>query len=181
MLRSPIARTTNCYDRQSPPQFITMTSDPAHIEFTLHDDPRLIAVVGTIVSHAAHRAGLPSSAQEGFASAAMEACRETFPLAKNNGNSNAALRMIVVDFPDRVEVTIEHSGEALPTAGLDTFCAGAADGSGQSLSSALQETKVDRVQYETRDGVSRVILTKYCGARPRESTRESPRESKPGA
>jgi hypothetical protein len=27
---------------------------------------------------------------------------------------------------------------------------------------ALQATQVDRVQYETRDGVSRMTLIKYC-------------------
>ena len=80
------------------------------------------------------------------------------------------LRVVLQDFNDRVEMTIEHSGEPLPTAGLDTFCAQAGNESESKLSSALQVKKVDRVQYETRDGVSRVILIKYSGARPRESS-----------
>lgn len=145
-----------------------MTTDPARIEFVIHDDHRLIAAVGTIVAHVAHRAGLTSKAEEGFAAATMDACRETFPLVHNNGSREGTLRLIAVDYPDRVEVIIEHMGEAVPTAGLDTFVAGAVGDTGLGLSSALQGTKVDRVQYETRDGVSRVTLTKYCG-RGRES------------
>ena len=35
----------------------------------------------------------------------------------------------------------------------------------QGLSGALQKTNVDRVQYETRDGVSRMTLIKYCDER----------------
>jgi hypothetical protein len=146
-----------------------MTTDPARIEFILHDDDRLIAAVGTIVAHVAHRAGLTSQAEEGFAAATMDACRETFPLVHNNGSRDGTLRLVAVDHPDRVEVMIEHMGEALPTAGLDTFVAGAISETGLGLSSALQGTKVDRVQYETRDGVSRVTLIKYCGGRGLES------------
>jgi hypothetical protein len=72
--------------------------------------------------------------------------------------------VIVSDFPDRVEVAIEHSGESLPSAGLDTF-AGAAIGSQARLSDALQKNSVDRVQYESRNGVSRMTLIKYCDSR----------------
>lgn len=142
-----------------------MSTDPSRTELTLHDDPRLIAGVAAIVSFAAHRCGLSSGAQAGLAAAAAEACRETFPLVNNNGSKDAALKVIVSDFPDRVEVAIEHSGESLPSAGLDTFCDAASAGSQAGLSGALQKTNVDRVQYETRDGVSRTTLIKYCDER----------------
>jgi anti-sigma regulatory factor (Ser/Thr protein kinase) len=143
-----------------------MSIDPIRTELTLHDDPRLIAGVAAIVSFAAHRCGLSSGAQAGLAAAAAEACRETFPLVNNNGSKDAALKVIVSDFPDRVEVAIEHSGESLPSAGLDTFCdAASGAGSQAGLSGALQKTNVDRVQYETRDGVSRTTLIKYCDER----------------
>jgi hypothetical protein len=61
-----------------------------------------------------------------------------------------------------VEVAIEHTGEALPTAGLDTFIGDAAGDPGAGLSRALQTTKVDRVQYATSGGLSRMTLIKYC-------------------
>jgi hypothetical protein len=137
-----------------------MSTDPSRTEFTVQDDPRLLAGVLAIVLFAGQRCGLSSEAQDGLAEAAVDACRETFPLANNNGNANPALKVIVSDFPDRVEVAIEHSGESLPSAGLDTFCAGAAAQAG--LSAALQKTSVDRVLYETRNGVSRMTLIKYC-------------------
>jgi anti-sigma regulatory factor (Ser/Thr protein kinase) len=137
-----------------------MSTDPSRTELTLQDDPRLIAGVAAVVLFAGQRCGLSSGAQEDLAAAAADACRETFPLANNNGNTDSALHLIVSDFPDRVEVAIEHSGESLPSAGLDTFCAGATAKAG--LSAALQKTSVDRVLYETRNGVSRMTLIKYC-------------------
>lgn len=143
-----------------------MTTDPAPIEFTVTDDPRLIAAVGPIVSHASERAGLPESVQKGFAEAAVDACRETFPLL--NGN-DPTIKLIVADHPDRVEVTIEHSGEPLPSAGLDTFIFGATEGTAPKISAALLNTDVDRVKYETCDGRSRTILIKYLdGHRPKD-------------
>jgi anti-sigma regulatory factor (Ser/Thr protein kinase) len=143
-----------------------MSIDPSRTELKLDDDPRLIAGVVAIVSFAAHRCGLSSRAQEGLAAAAAEACRETFPLVSGNGSKDSSLTVIVSDFADRVEVSIEHSGESLPSAGLDTFCdAASSAGSQTGLSGALQKTNVDRVQYETRDGVSRMTLIKYCDER----------------
>jgi hypothetical protein len=143
-----------------------MGIDPTRTELTLHDDPRLMAGVVAIVSFAAHRCGLSSGAQEGLAAAAAEACRETFPLLNGNGSKDSSLKVTVSDFSDRVEVSIEHSGESLPSAGLDTFCdAASSAGSQTGLSGALQKTNVDRVQYETRDGVSRMTLIKYCDER----------------
>lgn len=143
-----------------------MGIDPTRTELTLNDDPRLMAGVVAIVSFAAHRCGLSSGAQEGLAAAAAEACRETFPLVNGNGSKDSSLKVIVSDFADRVEVSIEHSGESLPSAGLDTFCdAASSAGSQTGLSGALQKTNVDRVQYETRDGISRMTLIKYCDER----------------
>ena len=140
-----------------------MTIDPSHTELSLHNDPRLMAAVGAIVSHSAQRVGLASDAQEGLAGAVMDACRETFPLLGDLDGKNSALKVIVEDFPDRVEVTIEHTGEALPTAGLDSFCGGGNEGAMPGISNSLQDTRVDRVQYETKDGLSRMKLTKYSG------------------
>src|ERR1700730_2826704 len=97
-----------------------MSTEPSRTELTVQDDPRLIAGVAAIVSFAGQRCGLSSGAQEGLATAAADACRETFSLVNTNGNANSALRVIVSDFPDRVEVAIEHSGEWLPSPCTDT-------------------------------------------------------------
>jgi len=132
---------------------------------TVQDDPRLLAGVGAVISHVAMGAGLAVEAQEGLAAAVVDACRDTFPLVHHDNQKNGALQVIVEDFADRVEVTIEHSGETLPSAGLDSFCGGGSEGSAARISNSLQDTRVDRVQYETRDGRSRMKLTKYCTGR----------------
>ncbi|MGH9714401.1 MAG: hypothetical protein ACRD5M_13975 [Candidatus Acidiferrales bacterium] len=141
-----------------------MTIDPTHTELSLHNDPRLLAAVSAIVSHSAQRVGLTAEAQEGLAAAVIDACRETFPLLGDSDESHSALKVIVEDFQDRIEVTIEHAGEALPTAGLDSFCGGG-EGIAAGISNSLQDTRVDRVQYEAQNGRSRMKLIKYCGGR----------------
>jgi hypothetical protein len=139
-----------------------VTADPARTELKVHNDPRLLSAVRAIVSHSAHRAGLPREAQQGFAEAAVDAVRDTFPLLGNDSTGDRDLRMVIEDFPDRVQVTIEHSGESKPTAGLDTFVGGGSkDHAGGKISASLQDTRVDRVQYDTRDGRSRMTLIKY--------------------
>ena len=142
-----------------------MTVDPARTELKLHDDPRLLAAVGAVVSHSAHRVGLTQQAREALAEAAVDACRETFPLLGNENSGDRELRMVVEDFPDRVQITIEHSGEAVPTAGLDSFVGGGKTGVAAGISNSLQDTRVDRVQYDTHEGRSRVTLIKYRDGR----------------
>jgi anti-sigma regulatory factor (Ser/Thr protein kinase) len=139
-----------------------MSNDPARTELMLPDDERLLAAITPVVQHASQRCGLSTESQEGLAAAAIEAARETFPLMEGQAAGEPKVRVVVSDFPDRVEVAIEHRGEALPTAGLDTFVKDAVAGSGVGLSMALEATQVDRVQYETHDGVSRMTLIKYC-------------------
>lgn len=147
-----------------------MTAEPARIEFTLDNDPHLFHGVKAILCHAAQRSGFSQQDQDALADAAVDACRETFPLL--NG-SDSSLRLVVLDFPDRVEITIEHCGEVLPTAGLDSFCAGVEEGT-RGISSALLNTTIDRVQYDTDEGRARTTLIKYHpGAAP-------PTESSPG-
>jgi anti-sigma regulatory factor (Ser/Thr protein kinase) len=138
-----------------------MSNEPARTELTLPHDERLLAAISTVVQHASQRCGLSVESQEGLAFAAIEAAREAFPLMEGR-SKEPKVKVVVSDYPDRVEVAIEHTGEALPTAGLDTFVKGAVAGSDAGLSMALQKTQVDRVQYDTRDGVSRMTLIKYC-------------------
>lgn len=129
-------------------------------EVVVVDDPRLLAAVGGIVEHVGERVGLPTAEQKALVAATDEACRATFPLACNH---DLKLKIIIQDFPDRVEVTLEHGGEPVPPAGLHTFAAQAAEaGAGKASGSALM-AKVDRVLFETKDGRSRMTLVKYIG------------------
>lgn len=132
-------------------------TESARTEVTLENDPRLLAAVIPIVQHAAQNAGLDQQSQLGLVSAAVQACKETFPFL--NGRESF-LRMIVQNFPDRVEVAIEHPGEGAPMAGLDSFCGGCGEAA-QGIAAALFRTQLDRVLYESRDGRTRVTLVKY--------------------
>lgn len=140
-----------------------MSTDPVRTELIAHEDERLLSAIEPVVYQASLRCGLSTEAQQGLASASIAACKETFPLLKDSASSgDPVVKVIITDFTDRVEVAIEHGGEALPTAGLDTFVGDAVAGSDAGLSGALQKTKVDRVQYETKAGLSRMTLIKYC-------------------
>jgi anti-sigma regulatory factor (Ser/Thr protein kinase) len=138
-----------------------MSNEPARTELTLPHDERLLSAISTVVQHASQRCGLSVESQEGLAFAAIEAAREAFPLMEGR-SKEPKVKVVVSDYPDRVEVAIEHTGAPEPTAGLDTFVKDAVAGSDAGLSMALQKTQVDRVQYDTRDGVSRMTLIKYC-------------------
>ncbi len=138
-----------------------MSNEPARTELTLPHDERLLAAISTVVQHASQRCGLSTESQEGLAFAAIEAAREAFPLMEGRAGE-AKIKVVVSDYPDRVEVAIEHTGAPEPTAGLDTFVKDAVAGSDAGLSMALQTTQVDRVQFETNNGVSRMTLIKYC-------------------
>jgi anti-sigma regulatory factor (Ser/Thr protein kinase) len=138
-----------------------MSNEPARTELTLPHDERLLAAISTVVQHASQRCGLSTESQEGLAFAALEAAREAFPLMEGR-TGEPKIKVVVSDYPDRVEVAIEHTGAPEPTAGLDTFVKDAVAGSDAGLSMALQTTQVDRVQYETNNGVSRMTLIKYC-------------------
>ena len=136
-----------------------MGSESVHTEIVVGDDPRFLGALGNIVSHFAERAGLDAPARQQLADAAVEACRSAFPLL--NGQ-DLCLRLVIQDFTDRIEVTLEHPGEPLPVAGLDSLVAGLRknEPSG-SVASILKQ--VDRILYETRNGCSRLTLVKYLG------------------
>jgi hypothetical protein len=144
---------------------VASRAERGHTEISLCDDARFFGALGSIVRHMAERAGLANGAQV-LADAAMHACRSAFPLL---GGRDPSLRFIIEDFADRIEVTLEHSGEPVPVEGLDSFATGMrADQPGRSDGTSLLK-QVDRVLYETRNGSSRLTLVKYIpGATPRE-------------
>ena len=129
-----------------------MTSDPVRTELIVPDDPRLIPAVGTVVAHAAERAGLAHPVQKGFAAAAIEACREQLSLIHKGSNTDSRVRVSVVDFPDRVEVWVENIGETPQSESPEPF------------RGPQQYAMVDRVVHETHSGRVRTTLIKYCGA-----------------
>lgn len=133
---------------------VSPASRTSRIECALNSDSRLIVALGAVFAHAAKRAGLSESAQEGMATAIVEAARETLAAAKNKGASASTSKIVVEEFSDRVEVMIETLGGAKP----------------EGLRKRLEAHAPDRVRCEGRDGQLRVTLLKPCGAAKSSST-----------
>jgi hypothetical protein len=143
-----------------------MTTDPARTECTLNDDGRLIIAVGTVAGHTAQRAGLPEEVQQCLADAVVRACRETFAVVGNNGGrprQDSAIRVVIAGFPDRVEAVIEYSGAELPKSSLDSVLRCGAQETEGAASRPADDSRLDRVQYASLDGRSRLTLVKYRG------------------
>jgi hypothetical protein len=129
------------------------------IECTLHNDPRLIMGLGALAGRAALHAGLSNQEQEDLSAAAAQACRETFSGLDLTKNPAAAIRVLVAHLADRIEVRVESAEE--PTArhrGIGKNAAAA------QRESSMEGRLVDRVQFETGEGHSRITLVKFCRA-----------------
>lgn len=123
-----------------------MSAERIRIECALQDDARLILAVPLIVSHAAHLAGIGEKTAAAFANEAAEACRKALDcVAKVEDNS--AIRVVVDQFQDRVEIVFEYSGDKISLAD----CEGA------------RGSVADNVQHEESKGKSRLKFTKFCG------------------
>jgi hypothetical protein len=119
----------------------------SRIECSLNTDSRLLASFGAIMAHAALRAGLPEAARDDVASAAHDAALEM--ASSGDGAASAATTKLVVDeFPDRLEVTIDSP------AGIES----------DRIAKRFEGKLSDRVQCESRDGRVRITLVKPCGA-----------------
>ena len=143
-----------------------MNTDAARIECTLDNDARLILAVGTVVGHTAERAGLSEQVQQCLAAAAVQACHEIFAVVNNNGGQprqDSSIHLASMDFPDRVEVTIEYAGEKLPSSSLDAVRHCGTQEAKEGASRLPQDSQPDRVQCETSQGRSRMTLIKYHG------------------
>jgi hypothetical protein len=127
--------------------------DPAgRAHVALDADPRLLAGLSGAVEHFAQMTGFDPAGCADLMDAVETTCRETFPLA-----SAGTVDVLLSSYPDRVEIAVEHRGEAQPAAGLDTFLGGAGVPAGAGL--ALLN-RVDRILYNTEGGVSRTTLIK---------------------
>ncbi len=130
------------------------TARTSRIECTFDNDPRLIASLGVVISHAAKRAGLSEKTQEHVTTAAVEASREMLTSANGNGTGASKTKLIVEEFSDRLEVTIESAAGAKP----------------EGFRKRLEAAGTDRVRCDGREGRVRVTLVKSCGAAKSGST-----------
>lgn len=126
-----------------------MAADPARTEITLHGDPRLVAAVGAVVTHASQRLGLTEQA-DALSASTMEVVREIFKKMGNRAEApDAAVQVVVEDHPGQLEVIIEHPGEA-----------DSASGAAHTQSGPWKIW--DNAKFESCNGTSRVVLTKFA-------------------
>ena len=131
-----------------------------HSRTVLHlsRDDRMIAAVGGAVAHFAERVGMENAACILLTSALEELCRQTLPLLNGNGD---LLDVAIEDFDDRLQISVEHRGEAQPSVGVESFIAECARDSDQRLTGVRLMRSVDRIEYDARSGSIRTTLVKY--------------------
>jgi hypothetical protein len=118
----------------------------------------MIAAVGGAVAHFAERVGMENAACILLTSALEELCRQTLPLLNGNGD---LLDVAIEDFDDRLQISVEHKGEAQPSVGVESFIAECARDSDQRLTGVRLMRSVDRIEYDARSGSIRTTLVKY--------------------
>ena len=139
-----------------------MAKELTRAEFRFSPDAELVLGVVAAAEHFGQRKNLAAAAVQALMRATQEACQSTFKLLSGD---TPTLGVVMAEFADRIEMTIEHQGEALPTAGLDTFLdAVPDDASSGELSGYMLMTLVDRVHYQTVAGTQRMTLVKNAPA-----------------
>ncbi len=139
-----------------------MTDEPVRVVFHLDQDWNLVGVFCCAVEHQAIQAGFESEAGAQLARAAGDVCRETISQLGGNGE---CVDVTLDTFSDRIEIAIHCRSQVLPPLGLEAFAlsnvtsGGAGGFNGQELLS-----RVDRVLYNSDDGVARTTLVKFLPA-----------------
>jgi hypothetical protein len=124
-------------------------------------DPRLAAAAGGAARYFADAAGLDTPAITNWQTAIVAACKEAFAhLTREHPRLDVCFTRLV----DRLEVALSREGETAPALGLDSLV-GLAPQTGDAPEKARSGSPVmggvDRVQYESKDGVAVTRLTKY--------------------
>jgi len=136
-------------------------------ELLLADDPRLIGAVEVAIHHAAAHNGMSAAAETALERMAKDLCHAA--LVSSNGNNGHApsIRVRVHEFPDRVEVVLEHSGKAPREAkktrrpAFSAVSAGFAP-EGEPDSAPASVNGVDKVVREDAGGGTRITLVQGC-------------------
>jgi hypothetical protein len=120
-------------------------------------DPRLAAAAGGVAHFVANAAGLTDQGAQEFQKSVVAACLEAFESLAESAN----LQLSFSWSADRLEVAFLQQGDA-PAVGLDNIA-----GFAQQIGSAAAFAGVDRVQFETKAGMSVTRLTKFLGHAPK--------------
>jgi hypothetical protein len=135
-----------------------VTTESKVFRLQIDADPRLAAGAGALAHFLGQVAGLTDGAAEELRKSVVAACTEAF---ENFEQPHAHLNLTFSWCVDRIEVALAQEGHA-PALGLDRIAGFAAQ---MGKTAAL--SGIDRVQYETRDGVSITRLTKFLGHAPK--------------
>jgi hypothetical protein len=130
----------------------TVSAEAKHIEMQIDADARLAAAAGGAARFVGESAGLASEEAIELQKAIVAACEKSF---EHMTGERPHLTVALTHFPDRIEVAMSHEGSAEPAVGLDRIAGFAGGLSG-----------VDRIQYQSRNGLAVTRLTKYLGHRP---------------
>lgn len=117
-----------------------------------------MAAVGGAVAHFAERVGIEDAARDQLTGALEDLCRQTLPFLNGKGDG---LDVAIEDFEDRLQVSVEHRGEAQPSVGVESFIAECARDSKQRVTGVHLMRTVDRIEYDAREGSIRTTLVKY--------------------
>lgn len=121
-------------------------------------DARLAAAAGGAARYLADSAGLTAEEAAELQKSVVAACEEAFDhLAGEHPHLTVTFTLYI----DRIEVAMAHKGEAQPAVGLDRIA-----GFASQIGGSGGLGGVDRVQYESRDGLAVTRLTKYFGRAP---------------
>jgi hypothetical protein len=141
-----------------------MTDEPTRVEFHLDRDPRLICAVRSAVHFQALRAGFEQEGCENIAIASEDVCREAL---SQFTDADGGLDVTLETFPDRMEISIHHRGQLVPAVGLETFTLpDAVAGGAGGLNGLELLSRVDRVMYNSEEGVARTTLVKFLQPKP---------------
>jgi hypothetical protein len=138
-----------------------VATEAKSIRMLMEADARLAAAAGGAARYLADAAGLDGSALAEWQTAVVAACKEAF---EHLTREHPRLDVSFTRLTDRLEVALSCEGNTSPAIGLDSLV-GLAPQSGNTSATAPTRSPVlggvDRVQYETRDGVAVTRLTKY--------------------
>jgi hypothetical protein len=128
-------------------------------------DSRLAAAAGGAARYFADAAGLEAPEIARWQKAIVAACKEAFAYLTRE---HPRLDVSFTRWVDRLEVALSREGESGPAVGLDSLVGLTSRSSSQSDDKQEEAGRgspvlggVDRVQYESKEGMAITRLTKY--------------------
>ena len=136
-----------------------MTDEPVRVVFHMDQSWDLVGVFCCAVEHQAIHAGFETEDGAQLARAAGDVCREAIAQA---GGQGEGVDVTLETYPNRMEVAIHCRGQHMPPVGLDAFAASDARAlASGGLNGIELLSRVDRVLYNSADGIARTTLVKF--------------------